>query len=523
LSFTPIKRVKNMAEIFNFGLRGVNSDVKFGKANARITTVLNTFNFRNTADTSFANLNFGSGTGSVVTANTRLEAGNTGGSATNPLIIMNNDLNTGFWAPAADQIGITANGTNLVTIQNPGTTSSSVVFAGTAAITLPVGTLAQRPSAGTAGMLRFNDDDNLVEYYDGTGWNQLGGKSRINDAANLTYVDTDQVADQITMGADDAGVSRVIANWYVDETGANAARLNMKSRQNEFAIAVEGAGTNIDIRLVPKGNGQVFVGESGPSTLSADDGESLTVQGGVNTAGNGGALNLFGGDSTGGNGNGGNIILQAGDANGSGTDGITIVRDANGNDVVRFLSTASAVNYFTVTNSATGNDVVVAAAGSDANVDINVTGKGTGQVVINSGANAFALPNTLGTNGYVLTTNGAGQTSWTQIDVSSTMRVIEVDFDFADAGTNIVTLPVGHRVITMSVYVATAFNQPIELGVTGDTDFWMPANTISQALADAEYVRNIPYNQRNNAANAVRLTTTATAGSGTVTVQYFVP
>jgi hypothetical protein len=73
------------------------------------------------------------------------------------------------------------------------------------------------------------------------------------------------------------------------------------------------------------------------------------------------------------------------------------------------------------------------------------------------------------------------------------------------------------------VYVATAFNQPIELGVTGDTDFWMPANTISQALADAEYVRNIPYNQRNNAANAVRLTTTATAGSGTVTVQYFVP
>ena len=512
-----------MAEIFNFGLRGVNSDVKFGKINARIKTAVNSFDFRNTTDTAWADLNFGNAVGSIITANTRLEAGNTGGSATAPLIIMNSDVNTGFWAPGADQIGITANGTNLITIQTPGTTSSSVIFQGTSAITLPVGTVAQRPTTGTPGMIRFNDDADVIEFYNGTTWNQLGDKTRINDSNNRTFVDTDQVANQITMGADDAGTSRVVANWYVDETGANAARLDFESRQNEFAIVAEGAGTNINIRLVSKGSGSVLIGESGSSTLSADVGASLTVQGGNNPSGNGGNLNLFGGSSTGANGNGGNIILQAGDADGSGTDGVTIVRDANGNDVVRFQSTASAVNYFTMTNAATGSDVTIAAAGSDTNIDIAVTGKGTGQVIINSGSTAFGLPNSLGTAGYVLTTNGAGQTTWEQTNLSSALRVIEVEFDFSDAGTNIVTLPEGHRVITMSVYIATAFNQPIELGVAGDTDFWMPASTISQALADAEYVRNIPYNQRNNTANAVRLTTTATAGVGTVTVQYFVP
>jgi hypothetical protein len=49
---------------------------------------------------------------------------------------------------------------------------------GTSAIKLPVGTDAQRPTPA-AGMLRFNDDSDEFEGYDGTAWGSIGGGSNI--------------------------------------------------------------------------------------------------------------------------------------------------------------------------------------------------------------------------------------------------------------------------------------------------------------------------------------------------------
>jgi hypothetical protein len=49
---------------------------------------------------------------------------------------------------------------------------------GTSAIKLPVGTVAQRPTAA-AGMLRFNDDTDVFEGYNGTAWGSIGGGSNI--------------------------------------------------------------------------------------------------------------------------------------------------------------------------------------------------------------------------------------------------------------------------------------------------------------------------------------------------------
>lgn len=60
----------------------------------------------------------------------------------------------------------------------------------------------------------------------------------------------------------------------------------------------------------------------------------------------------------------------------------TQVNDAAGNEVLRFGSTASAVNEVTVNNAATGNGPAVSATGGDANVDLNLIPKGTGSVVI---------------------------------------------------------------------------------------------------------------------------------------------
>ena len=54
------------------------------------------------------------------------------------------------------------------------TVASDSSFDSTGAVKLPVGTTAQRPAAA-AGKIRFNDDTDKFEGYDGTAWGQLGG------------------------------------------------------------------------------------------------------------------------------------------------------------------------------------------------------------------------------------------------------------------------------------------------------------------------------------------------------------
>lgn len=47
--------------------------------------------------------------------------------------------------------------------------------ADTGAAFIPVGTEAQRPGSPVAGQLRFNDDTNQFEGYDGSAWGAIGG------------------------------------------------------------------------------------------------------------------------------------------------------------------------------------------------------------------------------------------------------------------------------------------------------------------------------------------------------------
>ena len=52
---------------------------------------------------------------------------------------------------------------------------ANVTFPTNGAITLPVGTDAQRPTTPATGMMRFNSTSNAVERYDGTAWGALTG------------------------------------------------------------------------------------------------------------------------------------------------------------------------------------------------------------------------------------------------------------------------------------------------------------------------------------------------------------
>lgn len=57
---------------------------------------------------------------------------------------------------------------------------------------------------------------------------------------------------------------------------------------------------------------------------------------------------------------------------------LTAIADGNGNEQIKFTSTASAVNEFTVRNAATGNAPALLASGTDANIDIALVPKGSG-------------------------------------------------------------------------------------------------------------------------------------------------
>lgn len=93
--------------------------------------------------------------------------------------------------------------------------------------------------------------------------------------------------------------------------------------------------------------------------------------------------------------------------------------DSNGNEVVTVTKTTSAVNQVNVTNAATAGSPDIAAAGDDSNISLTVNGKGTGTVNVGASAGGVKLgnasllfPNSDGSSGQLIKTNGAGTLSF---------------------------------------------------------------------------------------------------------------
>lgn len=95
-------------------------------------------------------------------------------SATASATIPVSDI-SGTLPVASGGTGVTAStGTGSVVLNAAPTFSGVVTFGGTDAITVPVGTTAQRPTPAT-GHLRFNSTSNSFEGYNGTAWASVGG------------------------------------------------------------------------------------------------------------------------------------------------------------------------------------------------------------------------------------------------------------------------------------------------------------------------------------------------------------
>jgi hypothetical protein len=84
------------------------------------------------------------------------------------------------------------------------------------------------------------------------------------------------------------------------------------------------------------------------------------------------------------------------------------INDSNGNEEIKFTTTASAVNELTIANAATGNGPEISATGSDTNIDLKITPKGTGKINLDG----IKFPNADGSAGQALVTNGSGTLSF---------------------------------------------------------------------------------------------------------------
>jgi hypothetical protein len=70
------------------------------------------------------------------------------------------------------------------------TVDSDSAFDSTGAVKIPVGTTAQRPT-GADGKIRFNNETDKFEGYNGTAWGQLGGGAT-GGGADQVFVENDQ-------------------------------------------------------------------------------------------------------------------------------------------------------------------------------------------------------------------------------------------------------------------------------------------------------------------------------------------
>jgi hypothetical protein len=145
--------------------------------------------------------------------------------------------------------------------------SGAADFTSTGAVKLPVGTEAQRPTPA-AGMLRFNDDLDEFEGYNGTAWASVGGSAISDDTTTATEL-YPVFVDATTGTAANVYVSDGKLG-YTPSTGELSASQLVASN----GIVVNSATVTADY-TIPSGSN---ASSAGP--IEVDDGVTVTVSAG---------------------------------------------------------------------------------------------------------------------------------------------------------------------------------------------------------------------------------------------------
>ena len=114
---------------------------------------------------------------------------------------------------------------------------------GTSHVKVASGTLAQRPSVGTAGMIRFNTEDVRFEGFDGTNWRGLGG---LIDTDQDTYITAEENPDEdilrfVTEGTEVMTAGESVSDGY--ETSIYTLSVNrLQSNEDDIVISTSDRG-----------------------------------------------------------------------------------------------------------------------------------------------------------------------------------------------------------------------------------------------------------------------------------------
>jgi hypothetical protein len=310
-------------------------------------------------------------------------------------------------------------------------------------------------------------------------------KSKIVSDSGNTRVETQQNGDtgSITFVSKTKQVAEVVA----DDLAVSGEMLVVTNTVNEVRLLSKDTSTtnDVDIRLVPQGDGHVFFGIFGDGVVEAEKTFSLTVKGGDDDTVSGpGDLLVSGGNATTGNFNGGSVVIKPGEGFGTGEDGQVSVQDVFDTNIVEFKTAGSASsNWIEITNGASDLDVKingvkvsVAQGSSSANVDMFMAAKGTGLVRIDNYSNYMSSLNNTGTNdalvtkGYVLALAGLGENGEQQVIVAGAGLTEDNGTFNVNVGANTIGLDgVGNLIVESSAVEGQIL---VSTGVAGEQAVW---------------------------------------------------
>ena len=230
----------------------------------------------------------------------------------------------------------------------------------------------------------------------------LAGKG--TGAVNLgqaTSAGVDLVADQPIR---DSSANELV-KFTKTASAVNEVTIANAATAGTVTLLATGGDTDIPIQLGGKGTGHVVVGQATSTDvrLAADQpiadssGNELVkfakTASAINEvtvtnadAGNAPSIASTGGDTDidltlSGKGTG---AVNLGQATSEGVDLVADqpLRDSNGNELIKFTATGSAINEVTITNAAAAGTVTLLATGGDTDIPIQVGGKGTGHILV---------------------------------------------------------------------------------------------------------------------------------------------